>query len=89
MVARFFAAAMLLVDAAADQAVRDRGTHEQMIDAKAMVALPCPGLKVPEGPYAALRIMRRQRIGPALAQERTIGRDALRLDLRAHQGGDR
>ena len=67
----------------------DNGAQQKMVDAKAMVALPCAGLKIPECPNAALRIMRRQRVGPALAQKRAVGGNAFGLaqGIVQHRGG--
>src|SRR3546814_8102495 len=56
VVARLFAAAMILVDARVDQPVGERRAEQQMVDAKAVVALPAAGLIVPEGPDMAGRV---------------------------------
>ena len=70
---------MVLVDAATGQAICDNRAQQQMVNAKAMVALPCARLKIPKRPHPALRIMGGQRVGPALAKQRAIGCDAFRL----------
>src|SRR3546814_2371482 len=67
-VARLFAAGMVLVDAGVDQSVGERGAKQQMVDAKAMIALPAAGLIVPEGPGMAGGMAAAQRVGPAVAE---------------------
>src|SRR3546814_17435475 len=67
VVARLFAAAMVLVDAGVDQSVGERGAKPQMVDAKAMIALPAAGPNVPEGPGMAGGMAAAQRVGPAVA----------------------
>src|SRR3546814_4910070 len=47
MVARLLAPAMILVDPGIDQPVGERRTEQQMIDAKAVIALPAARLIVP------------------------------------------
>src|SRR3546814_5531324 len=68
VVARLFAAALVLVDAGVDQSVGERGAKQQMVDAKAMIALPAAGLIVPEGPGMAGGMAAAQRVGPAVAE---------------------
>src|SRR3546814_8677594 len=72
MVARLLAPAMILVDPGIDQPVGERRTEQQMIDAKAVIALPAARLIVPEGPDTARRMAAADRVGPAVAEQ--IGR---------------
>ena len=40
-----------------------------MVDPEAVIALPGTGLIIPEGPDAASRVLRRNRVGPAICQQ--------------------
>src|SRR3546814_12688361 len=73
MVARLLAPAMVLVDASIDEPVGERRTQEQMIDAKAVIALPAARLIIPESPHAARRMAAADRIGPAVAEQAEPG----------------
>src|SRR3546814_20865589 len=73
MVARLLAPAMILVDPGIDQPVGERRTEQQMIDAKAVIALPAARLIVPEGPDTARRMAAADRVGPAVAEQAEPG----------------
>ncbi len=65
MVAGLFPAAIALVDAGIDQPVRRLGAEQQMINPEPGIALPGPGLIIPEGPHPTLGRSGAHRVRPA------------------------
>ena len=69
MVRRFFPGAHVAVDADIDQPVAGLRRHQEVVDPKAPVLLPGPGLVVPEGVLPGLVGHRSQRVGQPEAQQ--------------------
>ncbi len=82
MVGRAVLAAQLAVDAALDQARRQRRAQQQMIEAKSGIARPAVTLVVPEREHRFGGIKGADRVAPALRDQRREGGAALRLDQR-------
>ncbi len=79
MIAGLFPPAMIFVDTCTHQPVGGFGGQEEVVDAKACVALPCACLIVPEGPERGGGVKRIQCIGPAVAEQSALGRAAFGL----------
>src|SRR5258708_88319 len=87
VVAGLLLTARPFVDAGAAQPVGGFGRAEQMVEAKAKVALPAARGVVPEGvELLFVRVQRAQRVGPALVQDPAPGRPRLGLHHRVVLG---
>ncbi len=82
VVGGFLAAAILLVDTGIEQPVGRLRAQQQMVDAKAGVALPAAGGIVPKGVDGAFRVAGADRVGPALVEDGPEGGAAFRLHQR-------
>ena len=80
VIARTVSSADVTVDARVDKPVSEVAAQKQMIEPEAGIAWPAHALVVPEGVDALLWMPVTQRVGPAAADELSVGCTAVRVD---------